>query len=478
MTQTQTIEKVIPMDKFINNDFLLENESSKKLFHSYAEGMPLIDFHCHLSPKEIAEDKKWDNISQIWLGGDHYKWRAMRTNGVEEKYCTGDVSDREKFQKFAETMPRLLRNPIYHWSHLELARYFGIDDVLLSEKTADEVWERANTALASLSARKLMQMSNVEVVCTTDDPIDDLSYHKQIADSGFGIKVCPTFRPDKAFAIDDYDNYISYLEKLEQSAGMEIRSYDDLLTALKRRHDYFHANGCRVSDYGVSTVWFKNAFYYEIEDTFKKAISSSEQIAHDEIVAFKSALLIECAAMDYDSGWTRQIHIGPLRNTNSKMYARLGADTGFDSIGESNYAESLAQHLDKLNSSDKLGKTILYNINPKDTEMLATMLGNFQDSDCAGKIQLGSGWWFLDNMDGMKRQLEAVSQMSLLSRFVGMLTDSRSFLSYTRHEYFRRILCNILGSEMERGILPKDLELVGALVKDVSYNNAKAYFNL
>lgn len=466
------------MEKFINDDFLLEDDYSKRLYHEYAEKLPLIDYHCHLDPEEIAGDKKWDNITQIWLGGDHYKWRAMRSDGVPEKYCTGDAPDREKFQKFAEAMPRMLRNPMYHWCHLELARYFGIDDVLLDGNTAEEVWNRANAALKDLSAKSLMKMSNVEAVCTTDDPTSDLSAHKRISESGFEISVRPTFRPDKAFEIEHHEKYIAYLEKLEKSAGIEIRSYDDLLTALKRRHDYFNAHGCRLSDYGVSTIWFKNAFYYEIEDTFKKVTSSSEQIAADEILAFKSALLLECAAMDYDSGWTRQIHIGPMRNTNSRMFAELGPDSGFDSIGESNYAEPLAKHLDNLNSAGKLGKTVLYNINPKDTDMLASMLGNFQNSDFAGKIQLGSGWWFMDNMDGMRRQLEAVSQMSLLGRFVGMLTDSRSFLSYTRHEYFRRILCSILGSEMRRGILPKDFDLVGKLVSDVSYGNAKSYFGL
>ena len=466
------------MEKFINDDFLLENDYSRELYHDYVEKLPLIDFHCHLDPAEICTDKKWDNIAQVWLGGDHYKWRAMRSDGVEEKYCTGDASDREKFQKFAEAMPRMLRNPMYHWSHLELARYFGIDDVLLSGETAEDVWNRANAVLrGGLSARKCMVQSNVEAVCTTDDPTSDLEWHKKIKESGFQIKVAPTFRPDKAFNIGG-EEYIKYLESLERASGVEIKTYDDLLTALKRRHDYFHEMGCRVSDYGVDTIWYKNAFHYEIEDTFKKAISSSEQIAPDEILAFKSNLLLECAAMDYDRGWVRQLHIGPMRNNNTKMFQKLGPDAGFDSIGESTYARSLSRHLDKLNTAEKLGKTIIYNINPKDNEMIASMLGNFQDSECAGKLQLGSGWWFMDNMDGMRRQIEAFSQMSLLGRFVGMLTDSRSFLSYTRHEYFRRILCNILGSEMQRGILPRDMKLVGSLAKDVSYNNAKRYFNL
>lgn len=464
------------MKKFINKDFLLQNAYARELFHNYAEKQPLIDFHCHLDPKEIAQDKHWDTIADLWLGGDHYKWRAMRSNGVEEKYCTGDAPAREKFQKFAESMPAMLRNPMYHWCHLELARYFGIDDMLLNGDNAEKIWNAANERLGELGARQLMRMSNVETVCTTDDPTSDLSWHKQIADSGFEVKVLPTFRPDKAFAIDDHKQYTKYLDELEKASGMEIRSYDDLLTAIKRRHDYFHSKGCRISDYGIETVWYKKAFYYELEDTFKKATSSSEKIDEEELHAFKSALLLECAAMDYDSGWTRQLHIGPIRNNNSKMFEKLGADTGFDSIGESNYARSLARHLDKLNSIDKLGRTIIYNINPKDNDMLAAMVGNFQDSSCAGKIQLGAAWWFMDNMDGIKRNMEAVSQMSLLSRVVGMLTDSRSFISYARHEYFRRILCNILGEEMEKGILPQDIDLVGKMVSDISYFNAKNYF--
>lgn len=466
------------MEKFINDDFLLESKYAQELYHNYAENQPLIDFHCHLDPAEISQDKHWDNITQVWLGGDHYKWRTMRSNGIEEKYITGNASDREKFQKFAETMPMLLRNPMYHWCHLELARFFGIDDVLLSGDTAEEIWNRANDVLKTLSAKECMLRSNVEAVCTTDDPTSDLQYHKEIASSDFKVKVRPTFRPDKAFAIEDHLSYIKYLEKLEKAADIEIRSYDDLLVALKRRHDFFHENGCRVSDYGVETIWHKKAFNYEIEDTFQKAISSSEKIAPEEAAAFKDAVLRECAAMDCDKGWVRQLHIGPLRNNNNVMFEALGADAGFDSIGESNYAKALSKHLNNLNSAGKLGKTIIYNIHPKDNEMIAAMLGNFQSSDFAGKIQLGSAWWFMDNLDGMRRQLEAVSNLSLLGRFVGMLTDSRSFLSYTRHEYFRRLLCNILGDEMQRGLLPKDTALVGQIVANIAYNNPKAYFNL
>ena len=465
------------MEKFINDDFLLESKFAQELYHNYAEKLPLIDFHCHLDPAEISQNKKWDNITQVWLGGDHYKWRLMRSNGVDEKFITGDASDREKFQKFAETMPYMLRNPMYHWCHLELARFFGIDDILLSGDTAEEVWNRANEVLQTLTAQECMNKSNVEIVCTTDDPTSDLKYHKEIASSDFGIKVLPTFRPDKAFAIEDHLSYIQYLEQLENASGVEIRSYDDLLLALRYRHDFFHENGCRVSDYGIDTVWHRKSFNYEIEDTFQKATSSSEKIAPEEAIAFKSAILRECAAMDCDKGWVRQLHIGAMRNNNKKMFERIGVDTGFDSIGESNYAYSLSKHLNNLNTADKLGKTIIYNIHPKDNEMIAAMLGNFQNSDCAGKIQLGSAWWFMDNINGMSKQIEAISNLGLLGRFVGMLTDSRSFLSYTRHEYFRRLLCNILGGEMQRGLLPKDLDLVGKLVADISYYNAKRYFN-
>lgn len=466
------------MEKFINDDFLLESTFARELYHDYAEKLPLIDFHCHLDPAEICEDKKWENITQIWLGADHYKWRLMRSNGVAEEFITGNAPDREKFQKFAETMPMMVRNPMYHWCHLELARFFGIDDILLNGDTAEEVWNRSNEVLKNLSARECMRRSNVEAVCTTDDPVSDLEYHKKIAESGFEVKVRPTFRPDKAFALEDHFAYIKYLEKLEAASGIEIRGFDDLLVALKHRHDYFHQNGCRVSDYGVETLWHKTAFNYEIEDTFQKAVTSSEKVAHEEAVAFKSAILRECAAMDADKGWVRQLHIGPMRNNNKQMFKTLGADAGFDSIGESNYSHSLSKHLNNLNNAGKLGKTIIYNIHPKDNEMIAAMLGNFQDSSCAGKIQMGSAWWFMDNLDGMRRQLDAVSNMSLLGRFVGMLTDSRSFLSYARHEYFRRLLCNILGDEMKRGLLPRDMKLIGGIVAKVSYYNAKNYFAL
>ncbi len=467
------------MKKFINDDFLLNNKYSRDLYHGFVEKLPLIDFHCHLDVKEICEDARWDNIAQVWLGGDHYKWRLMRSNGADEKYCTGEAPDRDKFQKFAEAMPYMLGNPMYHWSHLELARFFGIDDKLLNGDTAGEIWDRANEVLRSgdFSARACMIKSGVEAVCTTDDPVSDLSWHKKLSEEAFPVKVLPSFRPDKAFAIDKYETYIKYLEELENASGIEIRCYDDLLCALKRRHDFFHSMGCRVSDYGMDTVWFKNAFYYEVEDTFKKAISSSELIAPDEVAAFKSALLLECAAMDSEKGWVRQMHIGALRNVNVPMYEKLGPDAGFDTMGESNCAESIASHLNSLAASCTLGKTVIYNNNPKDNDMLAAMIGAFQDSECAGKIQLGAPWWFLDSLSGMRRHYEALSSNGLFGRFVGMVTDSRSFLSYARHEYFRRALCSTIGSEMEAGRIPQDIELAGSLVRGVSYFNAKGYFN-
>lgn len=465
------------MEHFINDNFLLQNETSKELYFKYANPMPIIDFHCHLPPQEIAEDKHWENIAQVFLGGDHYKWRAMRSNGIDEKFITGGASDREKFEKFAETMPKLLRNPIYHWTHLELARFFGIDDVLLSPKTSEEIWSRANEVLQNgLGARKCMKASyDVKTVCTTDDPASDLKYHKQIAKENIGVKVLPTFRPDKAHMVENPQVFSAYMKELGESANIEIEKFEDLIAALKNRHDYFHSMGCRMSDNGVPTIWHEEASESEL-DAILKAAMSGKPVSEKELAQFKSAVLTQCAIMDCDSDWTRQLHIGPMRNNNTKMLNSIGVDTGFDSIGEANFALPLSRHLDNLNSMDALGRTILYNLHPKDTEMLATMIGNFQDSLCPGKMQYGAGWWFLDQIDGMKKQTEALSSLGLLSRFVGMLTDSRSFLSYSRHEYYRRILCNLLGGEMEKGILPNDLELVGQMVSDISYNNAANYF--
>ena len=460
--------------KFINDNFVLETEAARKLYHDYAKDMPIIDYHCHLNPREIAEDKKWDNITQVWLGGDHYKWRAMRSNGVDERYCTGDASDREKFQKFAETMPYLLKNPMFHWCHLELARYFGIDDVILNGDTAQEVWDRANEKLKTMSARQLMVDSKVKLVCTTDDPADTLEYHKALAAEGFEVKVLPTWRPDKAMAIDK-DFYLDYLKSLSAAADMEIKDYAALIEAIKVRHQYFHDAGCRLSDHGLDTLYASEYTEDEAAAIFAKALAG-KSVTVEEADKFKTAMMVHFGRLDAEKNWTKQIHVGALRNNNSRLFAKLGPDTGFDSIDDQNFARPLSAYLNLLDSEKKLPKTILYNLNPRDNEVIATMLGNFQDGSVAGKIQMGSGWWFLDQMDGMTRQIESLSQLGLLRRFVGMLTDSRSFLSYTRHEYFRRILCNILGKDMEKGIIPADFELVGSMVKEISYLNAAEYF--
>ena len=464
------------MKKFINDDFVLQTEEARKLYNDYAKDLPIIDFHCHLPPAEAANDIKWDNIAQVWLGGDHYKWRVMRSNGISEDYCTGKASDREKFQKFAETMPYLLRNPMYHWCHLELARYFDIDDILLGPDTAEEIWQRSSEKIKTISARSLMVDSNVKLVCTTDDPTDTLEHHKTMADdSSFGVQVLPTWRPDKAMKIQGGTEYNKYLDKLGEAAGMQIHTYDHLIEALRKRHDFFHEMGCRISDRGLDTCYAEEFTEPQVDEIFLRA-RCGDNITDVDAAKFQSSMLLELAIMDHERGWTMQLHIGAMRNNNTAMFNMLGPDTGFDSIGDFSYAASLSKLLNRLTSINMLPKTILYNLHPKDNEMLATMLGNFQDGIVPGKVQLGSGWWFLDQKDGMQKQMEALSQLGLLRRFVGMVTDSRSFLSYTRHEYFRRILCNILGNDMVEGLVPYDFDLVGAVVQDVSYNNAASYF--
>ena len=461
--------------KFINEDFLLQTKAASRLYHEYAEGKPIYDYHCHLNPAEIRQDVSWENITQVWLNGDHYKWRVMRTNGISEDYCTGTRPDREKFQKFAETMPYLLRNPMYHWSHLELARYFGIDDVLLSGETAEDVWKRTGEVLKrGLSARKLMTDSNVKVSCTTDDPADTLEHHKLLAGEGFAVKVLPTWRPDKSMAIDK-PFWNSYLDELGKAADKMISSYSDLVAALRIRHQYFHDAGCRLSDHGLDTVYASDFTDEQISRIFDSA-RSGIAVSADEADRFKTAMMLEFGRMDAEKGWTKQLHIGAIRNNNTRLFEQLGPDTGFDSIDDHTFARELSAYMNRLDMENKLPKTILYNLNPRDNEVIATMLGNFQDGTIAGKIQMGSGWWFLDQKDGMERQMEALSQLGLLRRFVGMLTDSRSFLSYTRHEYFRRILCNILGKDMENGLIPMDYDLVGAMVEDICHRNAGNYF--
>ena len=464
--------------KFIHTDFLLETPQARRLYHEHAEGLPLIDYHCHLSPREIAEDIRWPDIATLWLGGDHYKWRAMRTAGVEERFITGDASPWEKFEKYAQTMPKLLRNPLYHWSHLELARYFGIDDILLGPATAREVFDRCNEMLAQpgFSAREFMERSNVEVVCTTDDPVDSLEYHRTIAaDKKFPIRVLPTWRPDKALQVDKPEAFSAWIDQLEKSSGVTISKLDDLLFALQQRHDFFAERGCRLSDRGLDTVWAEECTPADAAAIFERA-RRGQPVSPAEAVRYKSFLLHELAVMDAAKGWTMQIHYGAQRNNNTRMFGQLGPDTGFDSIADLPVAAAMARHFDRLDSIGALPKTIIYNLNPRDNEVVATMLGNYQDGITSGKMQFGSGWWFLDQLDGMTRQIEELSQMGLLSCFVGMLTDSRSFLSYTRHEYFRRLLCNILGRDMQRGLIPDDEGLVGPMVRDICYDNARNYF--
>ena len=462
---------------FIHDNFLLMTDAAQQLYHEHAAKMPIIDYHCHLAPSDVAQDRQWTNLTQIWLDGDHYKWRAMRSNGINERFCTGNASDREKFDQFAATMPYLLRNPLYHWSHLELKRFFAVDE-LLSPSTADKIWTLSTEQLSDgLSARKLMQQSNVRVVCTTDDPADSLEHHRAVAvDPTFKIQMLPTWRPDKAMDVNDSASYNAYLDRLTASADMEIATYSDLILALRKRHEHFHHLGCRLSDHGLDSCYFLSVSQAQATTIFAKARKGAT-LSMDEIIKFKSAMMMEFGRMDAEKGWTKQLHIGALRNANSKMNAILGPDSGFDCMGDENYARSLATYLDNLNAEGNLPKTIIYNLNPRDNEMIAALIGCFQDGSVPGKIQFGSGWWFLDQLNGMERQIETISQLGLLSRFVGMLTDSRSFLSYTRHEYFRRMLCNLLGNEMSHGLIPMDFDLVGSMVEAISYKNAAKYFD-
>ena len=465
--------------EFIHNDFLLQTETAKYLYHQHAAKMPIYDYHCHLSVQQIAEDVQFKNITQIWLYGDHYKWRAMRTNGVDERYCTGDASDWEKFEKWAQTVPCCLRNPLYHWTHMELKKPFGISDKLLCPQTAREIYDRCNELLKSLkfSARGIMRQMNVKLVCTTDDPTDDLRFHRKVAVDGFEIKVYPAWRPDKGMAVEDIKALNEWIEKLQAAADTEIKDFDDYIEAIRKRHDYFHMNNCRLSDHGIETAYAEDYTGGEIEKIFAK-IRKGKDLDIEEILKFKSSMMYEFGLMDAEKGWVQQLHLGALRNNNSRMFKTLGPDTGFDSIGDFEIARPLAKFLDRLDSQNKLPKTILYNLNPRDNELLTTMIGSFQDGTVPGKMQFGSGWWFLDQKDGMEKHINALSNMGLLSRFVGMLTDSRSFLSYPRHEYFRRILCNVLGNDAETGLIPKDLKLLGQMVEDICYNNAKNYFGM
>ena len=460
----------------MDEEFLLSTETAKKLYHEYAEKMPILDYHCHIDPKEIYEDRKFDNITQVWLGGDHYKWRQMRSNGVEEKYITGDASDREKFQKWAETLEMAIGNPLYHWSHLELKRYFGYDG-FLSGDTAEEVWNLCNEKLqAGMSARKLIEMSNVTLVCTTDDPADTLEWHKKIAaDPTFTVQVLPAWRPDKAMNLEKPD-YTAYLKKLGEAASMEIKTFADLVEALKKRMDYFASVGCTVSDHGLEYVMYAPVSEETVEQIFAKRLTG-EKITKDEEHQFKTAFMVAMGKEYHKKNWVMQLHFGVKRDNNQKIFRELGADAGIDCISNYNPADQMADYLNALADTDELPKTILYSLNPIDNAAIGTIIGCFQDSSCIGKIQQGSGWWFNDNKTGMIEQMTSLANLGLLGNFIGMLTDSRSFLSYTRHEYFRRIMCNLIGGWVENGEYPADYQTLEKIVTGISYNNAVRYFD-
>ena len=466
------------MKNFLDENFLLQTETAQMLYHEHASKMPIIDYHCHLIPSMVANDHQFKTLTEIWLGGDHYKWRAMRTNGIDEKYCTGkDTSDWEKFEKWAETVPYTMRNPLYHWTHLELKTGFGIEK-LLSPATAREIYDECTAKLQTpeYSARNLMRKYNVEVVCTTDDPIDSLEHHIKAKNDGFEIKMLPTWRPDKAMAVENAANFRGYVDQLSKAVGISISTFDNLIEALRNRQNFFSEVGCKLSDHGIEEFYAEDYTEAEIKAIFNKVYGGHE-LTLSEVLKFKSAMMVLFAEMDWEKGWTQQYHFGTIRNNNTRMFGQVGADTGFDSIGTFNTSKALSKFLNRLDKQNKLTKTILYNLNPADNEMIATMTGNFQDGRVAGKIQFGSGWWFLDQKDGMEKQMNTLSVLGLLSRIVGMLTDSRSFLSYPRHEYFRRTLCNLIGNDVENGLLPyREIEFLSNMVEDISYNNAKSFF--
>ncbi len=465
------------MKTFINEDFLLHSEMAKSLFHNYAKDLPIIDYHNHLPPNEIALNRHFDNPTQVWLAGDHYKWRAQRALGIDEKFITGNASDKEKFMKWAEVVPSTMRNPLYHWTHLELLRYFKIDD-LLTEKNGEEIYTKTTDLLrqSSHSTVGLLQQQKVESLCTTDDPTDNLEHHKNIRKQNIGIKVLPTFRPDKFFAVEDIPSYLVHLEKLESVANIKIDTYSDLLTALENRINYFDENGCRLSDHGLEQLPHVLHGTFDIESLFKK-IKNRSQLSVHEVAYFKSRTLLFLGKCYHKKSWVQQLHLGPLRNNNKRLLKELGPDTGFDSMGDLSQAAGLSGFLNELDETNQLTKTIVYNLNPADNEVFATMVGNFNDGTIKGKVQYGSAWWFLDQKDGMEKQLNTLSNLGVLSTFVGMLTDSRSFLSFPRHEYFRRILCNLIGKDVANDELPNDEKWLGKIVSDICYYNAKNYFN-
>jgi len=461
---------------FISEDFLLANKSARRLYHGYAESEPVFDYHCHLSPRDIAENRRFDNLFEIWLEGDHYKWRAMRANGIAEQFCTGDASPREKFQAWAATVPNTLRNPLYHWTHLELKRYFGIND-LLDSKSADKIWKKAGEKLsqAELTTQGILRKFDIRAVATTDDPVDDLRWHRQFAASGHPTKLFPAFRPDKALTVDQPTAFNAWVEKLESATNSDIRNLDAFLAALEKRHDFFHQQGCRLSDHGLNHCFADFCSPAVAARIFAK-VHRGHAATPSEYQQFASTLMLFFGQLDARRGWTKQLHLGALRNNNSRLLRTLGPDTGFDSLGDFPQAQTLAAYLNQLDSDNQLPKTIIYNLNPADNYLFAGMIGNFQDGTIPGKVQCGSGWWFLDQKEGIELQLNALSNLGLLSRFIGMITDSRSFMSYPRHEYFRRTLCNLIGADVENGLLPTDEALIGNMIKNICYANALNYF--
>lgn len=465
------------MDPFITDNFLLETEPARTLYHEHAKPQPIYDYHCHLPPQQIAENRIFTNLHEAWLAGDHYKWRVMRSNGVPEKYCTGKATPWEKFLAYARTVPHTLRNPLYHWTHLELVRHFGIEE-LLNENTAESIWNRANEQLSERTVHDLLTESHVAVLCTTDDPVDSLEFHKKIRGEG-KLRTCvyPTFRPDKGLLVDEPEVFNAWVDKLSGVSGIDCNNFQNYLSAIERRHSFFHEMGGRLSDHGMTSCDAVDCTEAEASHTFDSA-RAGRCSTPAAAAKFRSFMMIFFGHLDSSKGWTKQLHLGALRNTNTRLLRQLGPDTGFDSIGDQAQAASLACYLDALDRDNRLPKTILYNLNPADNYVLASMIGNFQDGTVPGKIQFGSGWWFLDQKEGMEWQINALSSLGLLSRFIGMLTDSRSFLSYPRHEYFRRILCNLIGRDVVKGELPRDMELLGGMVRDICFHNARRYFGL
>jgi glucuronate isomerase len=463
---------------FITDNFLLHSEAARTLYHDFAKAQPIFDYHCHLSPKDIAEDRQFENLYQIWIDGDHYKYRAMRANGVNEKFITGDASDYEKFFKWAETVPYTLRNPLYHWTHLELKNYFGIT-TLLNSDSAESIYNQCSELLRKpeYSVKNLLRKMNVKVVGTTDDPTDDLEYHKQLQEQNFEIAVLPSVRPDKSTEIEKGEQFVLWIQKLEKSVNFPIYDFSALIKALKERHDFFHEMGCRISDHGHVNFYGEDYTDSEVAAIFEKGLKC-EAISVLEINKYKSAVLFELALMNKKKSWAQQFHVGAIRNNNAKMLHDIGPDQGYDSIGDLNMADTMSKFFGRLSQCDGLTNTIVYNLNPRDSEMFASMANNFNDGVVAGKMQYGAAWWFLDQKDGMEKQLNVLSNFGLLSRFVGMVTDSRSFLSFPRHEYFRRILCNVLGEEIQKGELPNDMKLIGNMVEAICYKNAKNYFTI